>query len=149
LHNDTRITGRESYPDNKPATAELVSPNELLTQARADPRCCTVAAQSSSDYLGPSSVPAHITAALVGVGAFLIFGEGYLSGAVAMGLTITLLILFGIMHPPAVSTSLIFAFRVQEAKTLLVFLMALAMVAVLYVIHRVALALLHRIVPGS
>ena len=94
-------------------------------------------------------VPAHITAALIGVGTFLIFGEGYLSGAVAMSLTITLLIIFGIVHPPAVSTSLIFAFRVQEAKTLLVFLMALLMVAVLYVIHRVAVALLHRIVSGT
>ncbi len=80
---------------------------------------------------------------------FLIFGEGYLSGALAMGLTITVLILFGIVHPPAVSTSLIFAFRVQQAKTLLVFLMALVMVAVLYVIQRVAVALSSRIVPGS
>jgi hypothetical protein len=79
----------------------------------------------------------------------LVFGEGYLSGAVAMGLTITVLILLGIVHPPAVSTSLIFAFRVQQAKTLLIFVLALAMVAVLYVIQRVAVALLHRIVPGS
>ena len=94
-------------------------------------------------------VPAHITAALVGFEAFLIFGEGYQSGAVAMGLPVTLLILFGIMHPPAVSTSLIFASRVQQAKTLLIFLLALIMVAVLYVIQRVAVALLHRIVPGS
>ncbi len=94
-------------------------------------------------------VPAHITAALAGFGTFLIFGEGYLSGALAMGLTITVLILFGIVHPPAVSTSLIFAFRVQQAKTLLVFLMALVMVAVLYVIQRVAVALSSRIVPGS
>jgi CBS-domain-containing membrane protein len=94
-------------------------------------------------------VPAHITAALVGFGSFLVFGEGYLSGGVAMRLTIVVLILFGIVHPPAVSTSLIFAFRVQQAKTLLIFVLALAMVAVLYVIQRVAVALLHRIVPGS
>ena len=94
-------------------------------------------------------VPAHVTAALVGFGTFLIFGEGYLSGAVAMGLTITVLILLGIVHPPAVSTSLIFAFRVQQAKTLLIFVLALAMVAVLYIVQRVAVALLHRIVPGS
>ena len=92
-------------------------------------------------------VPAHIAAALVGFGTFLIFGEGYLSGAVAMSLTIALLILLGIVHPPAVSTCLIFAFRVQQAKTLLVFLLALVMVAVLYLIQRVVVALLHRIVP--
>ena len=94
-------------------------------------------------------IPAHVTAALVGFGTFLVFGEGYLSGAVAMGLTITVLILLGIVHPPAVSTSLIFAFRVQQAKTLLIFVLALALVAVLYIVQRVAVALLHRIVPGS
>jgi CBS-domain-containing membrane protein len=94
-------------------------------------------------------IPAHVTAALLGFGTFLIFGEGYLSGAVAMGLTITVLILLGIVHPPAVSTSLIFAFRVQQAQTLLIFVLALAMVAVLYIVQRVAVALLHRIVPGS
>jgi CBS-domain-containing membrane protein len=94
-------------------------------------------------------IPAHITAALVGFGSFLIFGEGYLSGALAMGLTIAVLILFGIVHPPAVSTSLIFAFRAQQAKTLLIFLLALVMVAVLYVIQRVAVTLLHWLVSGS
>ena len=93
-------------------------------------------------------VPAHITAALVGFGSFLLFGEGYLSGGVAMGLTIVVLILFGIVHPPAVSTSLIFAFRAEQAKTLLVFLLALVMVAVLYVLQRVGVTLLRRVVPG-
>ena len=94
-------------------------------------------------------VPAHIMAALVGFGAFLIFGEVYLSGALAMGVTITVLILFGIVHPPVVSTSLIFAFRAQQAKTLLVFSLALVMVAVLYIIQRVAVTLLHRLASGS
>jgi CBS-domain-containing membrane protein len=93
-------------------------------------------------------VPAHITAALVGFGSFLVFGEGYLSGALAMGLTIVVLIVFGIVHPPAVSTSLIFAFRAEQAKTLLVFLLALVMVAVLYVLQRVGVALLRRVVPS-
>ena len=59
------------------------------------------------------------------------------------------LVLFGMVHPPAVFTSLIFAFRAQRAKTLLVFLLALVMVAVLYVLHRVGMALLHRLVYGS
>jgi hypothetical protein len=59
------------------------------------------------------------------------------------------LVLFGMVHPPAVSTSLIFAFRTQQAKMLLVFLLALVMVAVLYVLQRVGVALLHRLVSGS
>jgi CBS-domain-containing membrane protein len=94
-------------------------------------------------------IPAHVTAALVGFASFLVFGEGYLSGGVAMGLTIAVLVLFGIVNPPAVSTSLIFAFRAQQAETLLVFMLALVMVAVLYVLQRVGVALLRRVVPGS
>jgi CBS-domain-containing membrane protein len=94
-------------------------------------------------------IPTHITASLVGFASFLVFGEGYLSGALAMGLTITILILFSIVHPPAVSISLIFAFRAQRAKTLLLCSLALAMVAVLYVLQRVAVALLHRLMTDS
>jgi tryptophan-rich sensory protein len=94
-------------------------------------------------------MPTHVTAALVGFASFLVFGEGYLSGGVAMGLTIAVLVLFGIVNPPAVSTSLIFAFRAQQAETLLVFMLALVMVAVLYVLQRVGVALLRRVVPGS
>ena len=66
-----------------------------------------------------------------------------------MSLTITLLILFGIVHPSAVSISLIFAFRVQQAKTLLIFLLVSVMVIILYIIQRVAVALLHRIASSS
>ncbi len=94
-------------------------------------------------------VPAHITAAVVGLGTFWIFGEGYLSGALAMALTIAVLIVFGIVHPPAISTSLIFSFRTHQENEFIVFLMALAMVAVLYVSHLVAVALVRMIASDS
>ncbi len=89
-------------------------------------------------------VPAHLTAAVVGLGAFFIFGEGYLAGAVSMALTITLLITWGIVHPPAVSSSLAFAFRAHQESEFVIFLLAMSMVAVLFVIERVTMLLLRR-----
>jgi hypothetical protein len=50
-------------------------------------------------------------------------------------------LVFDIVHPPAVSTSL----RTHQTEALLVFLLALAMVAVLYVIRLVRVALLHKV----
>ena len=89
-------------------------------------------------------VPAHLVAAVVGLGAFWVFGEGYLAGTVSMGLTIALLIVWGIVHPPAVSSSLVFAFRAHAENEFVIFLLALSMVAVLFAIERVTVSLLRR-----
>jgi hypothetical protein len=61
-----------------------------------------------------------------------------------MALTITLLIIGGIVHPPAVSSSLVFAFRAHGENEFVIFLLAVAMVAVLFVIERVTVRLLRR-----
>ena len=90
-------------------------------------------------------VPAHVVAAVVGLGSFWIFGEGYLAGAVSMGSTIALLVTLGIVHPPAVSSSLAFAFRAHHENEFVVFLLALSMVAVLFVVERVSVLVLRRI----
>lgn len=89
-------------------------------------------------------VPAHLVAAVVGLGTFWVFGAGYLAGTVSMGLTIALLITWGIVHPPAVSSSLAFAFRAHEESEFVVFLLAVFMVAVLFVIERFTVLLLRR-----
>jgi CBS-domain-containing membrane protein len=89
-------------------------------------------------------VPAHLVAAVVGLGSFWVFGEGYLAGTVSMALTITLLIICGIVHPPAVSSSLAFAFRAHQESEFVIFLLAVSMVAVLFVVERVTVLLLHR-----
>jgi CBS-domain-containing membrane protein len=89
-------------------------------------------------------VPAHLTAAVVGLGTFFLFGEGYLAGTLSMALTITLLIALGIVHPPAVSSSLAFAFRAHQESEFVIFLLAVLMVAVLFVIERITVRLLHR-----
>ena len=89
-------------------------------------------------------VPAHLVAAVVGLGTFWVFGAGYLAGTVSMALTIALLITWGIVHPPAVSSSLAFAFRAHEQSEFVIFLLAVSMVAVLFVIERVTVLLLRR-----
>ena len=89
-------------------------------------------------------VPAHLVAAVVGLGTFWVFGEGYLAGAVSMALTIALLIVLGTVHPPAVSSSLAFAFRAHGESEFVIFLLAVAMVAVLFAIEQVTVRLLRR-----
>ncbi len=89
-------------------------------------------------------VPAHLTASVVGLGTFFVFGEGLLSGGVSMALTIALLVTLGIVHPPAVSSSLAFAFRAHQESEFVIFLLAVFMVAALFVIERVTVALVRR-----
>lgn len=71
-------------------------------------------------------------------------GPGYLSGGIAMVATIVLMILLGAVHPPAVSTSLSFAFRAGNEKNLVLFGLALAIITMLVVIERLTLWLLAR-----
>ena len=89
-------------------------------------------------------VPAHLTAAVVGLGTFFVFGEGLLSGGVSMALTIALLVTLGIVHPPAVSSSLAFAFRAHQESEFVIFVLAVSMVAALFVIERFTVVLLHK-----
>ncbi len=89
-------------------------------------------------------VPAHLTAAVVGLGTFFVFGEGLLSGGVSMALTIALLVTLGIVHPPAVSSSLAFAFRAHQESEFVIFVLAVSMVAALFIIERFTVVLLHR-----
>jgi CBS-domain-containing membrane protein len=87
---------------------------------------------------------AQVSAAVLGWGMYALLGPGPLSGGAAMVLTITVMILLDAVHPPAVSTSLSFAFRAGDQTNLVLFLMAVAMVAILVVLERYALWLLAR-----
>jgi CBS-domain-containing membrane protein len=78
-------------------------------------------------------------AAIIGLITHLIFGSGYLSGGIAMVITIALMILLDIMHPPAVSTSLGFALRTGNESNLVLFGLAVGITAMLVVLERFAL----------
>lgn len=84
-------------------------------------------------------VTAQIMAAIIGLITHLIFGSGYLSGGIAMVITIALMILLDIMHPPAVSTSLGFALRTGNESNLVLFGLAVGITAMLVVLERFAL----------
>ncbi len=84
-------------------------------------------------------------AALVGALALTLLGPGYVAAGLAMASAIALMVSFNIVHPPAASTAISFAFRYGDESTLVLFGMALAMIVVLLVMERVTLRLLLRL----
>jgi CBS-domain-containing membrane protein len=90
-------------------------------------------------------VIAHLIAASAGLLMYLALGPGYLAGGSAMVVTIALMIVLDVVHPPAVSTSLSFAFRTGAEQNLALFGMALGLIAVLVALERAALWLMARL----
>jgi CBS-domain-containing membrane protein len=86
----------------------------------------------------------QIGAAVIGFLAFLIFGEGYLAASCTMIATIALMIVADAMHPPAVSTALGFAFRANSENNLVLFALAVGLIAVLVVLQKSSVWLLKR-----
>ena len=89
-------------------------------------------------------VISQMGAAVLGSVTFFLLGPGYPAAASAMLLTILLMIFADAVHPPAVATSLSFAFRAGSENNLLVFGLAVGMVAVLVGLQRFSVWLLHR-----
>lgn len=89
-------------------------------------------------------VSAQLMAAVIGWLTFLGFGSGYLAAGSAMVLTIVLMIVLDIMHPPAVSTSLSFALKATNENNLVLFGLAVGITTVLVVLEHVLLWLLAR-----
>lgn len=86
----------------------------------------------------------QVSAAVLGYLVFLVVGPGYLSAAVSMILTIAVMIGTRAMHPPAVSTAMIFAFQFTRVNTLILFLLAVTLLVVLIFLQRVSLWLVKR-----
>ena len=66
-----------------------------------------------------------------------------------MALTIAVLVLGDMVHPPAVSTALGFAFFARQSEAVAVFLLALLMVAALVFLERLAVWTLVRVQTTS
>lgn len=64
-----------------------------------------------------------------------------------MLVTIVLMILLDVMHPPAVSTSLSFAFRAGNESNLLIFAFAVSITATVVGLQRASIWLLARYTP--
>ena len=92
-------------------------------------------------------VGALLLAALTGLLTFWVFGHSYVAAGSAMIVTIVLMILLDMVHPPAVGTALSFAFQTGAESTLVLFMLALSITAVLVILERVTLWLLARLSP--
>ncbi|MBE9011248.1 HPP family protein [Pseudanabaenaceae cyanobacterium LEGE 13415] len=90
-------------------------------------------------------VSAQIMAAILGWLTFTLFGAGYVAAGSAMIITIVLMIVLDIMHPPAVATSLSFALRAGNDNNLILFGLAVGITAVLVGLERFALWLIARL----
>lgn len=91
---------------------------------------------------------AHVIGVGLGLGAALLLGPGYGAGALAMTGAIVALIVGDIVHPPAVSTALGFAFFARQDQAAGLFLIALVMVAALVVLQRLAVWIVRRLEAG-
>lgn len=88
-------------------------------------------------------------AALVGSAAFALVGPGYVAAATAMVVAIVAMVLLDAVHPPAVATALSFAFRHGPESNLMLFGLALGLVALLVGLQRASLWILVRVESRS
>lgn len=87
----------------------------------------------------------HLTGALAGIGAEWLLGYSVGAAGLAVGITIVIMIVANIMHPPAIGTSLSFAFHSGLDAHITLFLIALGMIAMLGILQRVMQYLLLRL----
>jgi CBS-domain-containing membrane protein len=92
---------------------------------------------------------AHLAATCIDVVCAFVLGAGYVAAAVAMTLTIVTLGVGSLVHPPAVSTALGFAFYARQDQALGVFLLSLLMVTVLVILERLAVWTLARVTSSG
>lgn len=124
------------------ALVEVLSRQRLLF--------ASLAASAFLIYLDPQHgtntvrtlVISQIMAAAIGCATYWLLGSGYLSGGTAMTLTIVLMILLDVMHPPAVATSLSFALKAGNESNLVLFGLAVGITALLAGLERFVLWLL-------
>lgn len=90
-------------------------------------------------------VTAHMVAVALGLGAALLAGPAYLAGTNAMTATITVSIVFNIVHPPAIGTALGLGFFPGQTSAAGFFIIALVMLAALIVLQRAATWAIRRI----
>ncbi len=87
---------------------------------------------------------AQISAALIGYLIFILLGPGYLSAAISMIIAIIVMISAKAMHPPAVSSAMIFAFQYTKPNTLMLFMMAVLLLVMLIVLQKLSLWVLKK-----
>ncbi len=87
---------------------------------------------------------AQLSAAIIGYLIYLVAGAGYLAATISMIISIGVMIVTKAMHPPAVSTALIFAFQYKDVNIVMMFFLAVLLLAILIVLQRASLWLIKR-----
>ncbi len=126
---------------------------EVLSQQRL--LFASLASSAFLIYLDPQHgtnsirtlMASQIMASIIGFLTYVTLGSGYLSCGAAMVMTIILMILLDVVHPPAVSTSLSFALRAGNESNLVLFGLAVGITTVLVLLQRFALWVLARHTP--
>ena len=123
---------------------------EMLTRQRL--LFASLASSAFLIYLDPQHgtnsirtlILSQMLAATVGWSGYAILGSGYYSAGAAMVVTIFVMIVLDVVHPPAVATAMSFALRAGQESNLVIFGLALGITAILVVLERVALWLIAR-----
>lgn len=121
---------------------------EVLSQQRL--LFASLASSAFLIYLDPQHgtnsvrtlITSQIMAATLGFLTYVLLGSGYWSAGCAMVITIALMILLDVVHPPAVATSLSFALRAGNENNIVLFSLAVGITAMLVLLERVALWIL-------
>jgi CBS-domain-containing membrane protein len=121
---------------------------EVLTEERL--LFASLASSAFLIYLDPEHgtntvrtlVSAHLMASVLGWLAFLTLGAGYLSGGTAIIVVIFLMIVFDVVHPPAVSTAMGFALRAGDETNVVLFALAVGVTVALVILQRTLVWLL-------
>jgi CBS-domain-containing membrane protein len=100
------------------ALVEVLSRERLLFASLASSAFLIYLAPQHGTNRVRALILAQMMAATIGLIRHLFLGSGYLSGGSAMMVTIALMILLDVVHPPAVSTSLSFALRAGNESNL-------------------------------
>ena len=87
---------------------------------------------------------AQLSAAAIGYLVYIVMGAGYTTAAISMIIAIAVMIIAKAMHPPAVSTALVFAFQHTKPNTLLMFFFTVCLLVILVVLQSVSVWLIKR-----
>ncbi len=124
------------------ALVEVLSRQHLLFASLASSAFLIYLDPQHGTNTARTLVLSQMMAATIGLIMYSIFGSGYISGGIAMSITIVLMIVLDVVHPPAVSTSLSFALRAGNESNLVLFGLAVGITASLVGLERFALWIL-------
>lgn len=126
------------------ALVEVLSRQRLLFASLASSAFLIYLDPEHGTNTARTLILSQMLAATLGLGVHAVFGSGYVSGGISMVIAIALMIVLDIVHPPAVSTALSFAFRSSNESNLVLFGLAVAITVTLVGLERFSLWMLAR-----